>query len=254
MRFHLLRFVPAFLLPLAIGTGAAVYTPAAVAGAAMQSDPFKEEMTVTARRREESLQDVPVAVSAFGETDFIDRQLRTVEDVARFTPGLSFAKAFGRTTERPVIRGMGNVLAGVQFGVESGTAYFVDGLYYPGDLQSLNLNNLQRVEVVRGPQSALYGRNTYAGAINFITKGPAEEFESNVKVRYGEDTDAEIFANVAGPLIDGVMSGELGIRYYTFDGEWTNQVTGRDVGDEETTAINGVIDWSPVDNVSFRLR
>ena len=197
---------------------------------------------------------MPVSVSAFGEADFADRQLRTVDDVARFTPGLSFAKAFGRTTERPVIRGQGNVLAGVQFGVESGTAYFVDGLYYPGDLQSLNLDNLQRVEIVRGPQSALYGRNTYAGAINFITKGPAEEFESNIKARYGEDADAQIIANVRGPLIDNTLSGEIGLRYYTFDGEWTNQVTGRDVGDEETTSINGTLDFTPVEHVSFRLR
>jgi len=250
MRFHLLRFVPAFVLPLVVGTGAAVFT--SEAGAADELN--KEEMTVTARRREETLQDVPLSVSAFDTGDIVDRQLRTVEDVARFTPGLSFAKAFGRTTERPVVRGMGNVLAGVQFGVESGTAYFVDGLYYPGDLQSLNLNNLERVEVVRGPQSALYGRNTYAGAINFVTKGPREEFESNVKVRYGEDTDAEIFANVAGPLIADRLSGEMGVRYYTFDGEWTNEVTGGAVGDEETTAIHGVLDFTPVENVSFRLR
>ena len=123
--------MPGLLLPLAIGAGSAVFSSPATAGAAMQDDPLKEVMIVTARRREETLQDVPVSVSAFGEADFIDRQLRTVEDVARFSPGLSFANAFGRDTERPVIRGMGNVLAGVQFGVESGTAYFIDGPVLP---------------------------------------------------------------------------------------------------------------------------
>ncbi len=251
MRFQLSRFVPAFLLPLAVGFGTTGVTSSVAVAA---DDLFKEEMTVTARRREESIQDIPVSVSAFGEGDIVDRQLRTVEDVARFTPGLSFAKAFGRTTERPVIRGMGNVLAGVQFGVESGTAYFVDGLYYPGDLQSLNLTNLERVEVVRGPQSALYGRNTYAGAINFVTKGPRDEFESDIAVRYGEDADAQILATIAGPLIKDRLSGELGVRYYTFDGEWTNAVTAKTVGDEETTSVNGVLDFTPVENISFRLR
>ena len=254
MRFQLSRLVPAALLPLLAGAVAASYTSVAFAGAAVQEIEKKEVMIVTARRREESLQDVPVAVSAFGEADFVDRQLRTVEDVARFTPGLSFSNAFGRDTERPVIRGMGNVLAGVQFGVESGTAYFVDGLYYPGDVQTIDPNSLERVEVVRGPQSALYGRNTYAGAINYVTKQNYDEFESNIRARYGEDADAQIWANISGPIIADRLAGEVGVRYYTFDGEWTNQVTQKDIGDQETAAITGVLDFTPVENVAFRLR
>ncbi|MEE4211734.1 MAG: Plug domain-containing protein, partial [Parvularcula sp.] len=75
-------------------------------------------ITVTARRKDEGLLEAPVAVSAFGEEAIENLQLRSVDDVARFTPGLSFSSAFGRATERPVIRGQSNVLAGVQFGVE----------------------------------------------------------------------------------------------------------------------------------------
>jgi outer membrane receptor protein involved in Fe transport len=139
---------------------------------AQQPSTMLEEIIVTARKSAETLQDVPVAVSAFNAEAITKRQIQSVEDVARFTPGFIFSKAFGRSTDRPIIRGQSNVLAGVQFGVESGAAYFVDGVYYPGDIQSLDLSDLERVEVIRGPQSALYGRNTYSGAINFVTRSP----------------------------------------------------------------------------------
>lgn len=212
-----------------------------------------EEIIITARRREESLQDAPVSVAAFGAEDVIKRGLRSVDDIARFTPGLSLAKAFGRSTDRPVIRGQGNVLAGVQFGVESGAAYFIDGVYYPGDLSSLDLSSLERIEVIRGPQAALYGRNTYSGAINFVTAGTAEEAEGNVRVRYGEDADQEVVATVSGPLTES-LGGSLTARYYSFDGEWENITTGQTVGDEETTSLFGRLDFAPNDNLFLSAR
>ena len=212
-----------------------------------------EEITVTARKRDESLQDVPLAVSAFGAEDIQNRGLEDLDDVARFAPGLSFAKAFGRSTDRPVIRGQGNVLAGVRFGVESGAAYFVDGVYYPGDLSSIDLSNMERVEIIRGPQAALYGRNTYSGAINFVTRGIPDDFAGYVRARYGEDDDAEITATIAAPLTDS-LGGSLTARYYTFDGEYENVVTGGTVGDEETTSISARIDFAPTDNFSLSTR
>lgn len=212
-----------------------------------------EEILVTARKRDESLQDVPVAVSAFSAADIVDRGMRGIDDVARNTPGLSFAKAFGRSTDRPVIRGQGNVLAGVQFGVESGVAYFVDGTYYAGDLSSLDLANLERVEVIRGPQAALYGRNTYSGAINFITKGPGESMSGSVRARFGEDNNQEINATIRGPISDK-LSGSLTGRFYSYDGEFRNVVTDKIVGDEETTSISGRLDFAPTDSLKFSAR
>ena len=212
-----------------------------------------EEIIITARRREESLQDTPVSVAAFGAEDVVKRGLRSVDDIARFTPGLSLAKAFGRSTDRPVIRGQGNVLAGVQFGVESGAAYFVDGVYYPGDLSSLDLSSLERIEVIRGPQAALYGRNTYSGAINFVTASPDAEGAADVRVRYGEDADQEVVATLSGPLTES-LGGSLTARYYSFDGEWENITTGRTVGDEETTSLFGRLDFAPNDNLTLSAR
>jgi len=213
-----------------------------------------EEITVTARRREESLQDVPVSVAVVDAAAIEARSLQSIDDVARFTPGLSFSKAFGRATERPVIRGLGNVLAGVQFGVESGAAYFVDGIYYPGDLQGLNLNDLERVEVIKGPQSALYGRNSYAGAINFVTKSPGEELSGDVRLLFAEDGEEDLRVSVSGPLIPGVLGGSLSLRTYSFDGQWENQVTGLTVGDESTDSIAGMLEWTPTEQLRVRVR
>lgn len=213
-----------------------------------------EEVLVTARKTEESLTEAPITVTAFTEDAIQSLDINSVNDIARFSPGLSFSQAFGRATERPVIRGQGNILAGVQFGVESGVAYFVDGMYYAGDIGSLDMANLQRVEVIKGPQSALYGRNTYSGAINFITTGVPEEFEGRVRVRGLEDDEMEVNASVGGQLIDGVLGAQLSIRSYQFDGQFENQVTNKTIGDEETFAANLLLEWTPSDSTSIRFR
>ena len=228
------------------------------APALAQSDTDDEELTqdvivITSRKKEETLLEAPIAVSAFDETAIENLQLQSIDDVARFTPGLSFSKAFGRSTERPVIRGQSNVLAGVQFGVESGTAYFVDGVYYVGSIQNLDPNELQRIEVIKGPQSALYGRNTYAGAINFITKGGSDEFEAGGKVRVGNNETGELSAFISGPLGE-TLRGRLSVRNYNYGGEFRNQVTREIVGSESTFSVAGVLDWAPTSNFESRLR
>ncbi len=227
--------------------------PAVAAAQEEGAQQSRDIITVTARRREETILDAPVAVTAFGEEDILNLGLQSVDDVARFTPGLSFSAAFGRSSERPVIRGQANVLAGVQFGVESGTAYFIDGVYYPGSIQNLDTNDLARVEVIRGPQSALYGRNTYAGAINFVTRGASDVLQGNFRARAGSHGEYELSGGISGPL--GDRAGfRLSVRDYNYDGEWTNQVTGQTVGSQSTTSFSGVLDFNPVDNFDFRVR
>lgn len=211
-------------------------------------------ITVTARRREEGLLDTPVAVSAFGSEDINALGIVSVDDIARFTPGLSYSAAFGRSTERPVIRGQSNVLAGVQFGVESGTAYFIDGIYYPGSVSSLDANDIERIEVIKGPQSALYGRNTYAGAINYVTRGATDEFEANARVRAGTYGEREVSARISGPLVEDRLGYSLTFRDYNYDGEWTNAVTGGTVGSESSLNLSGVIDAQFTPNFSVRGR
>ncbi|MGJ3232576.1 MAG: TonB-dependent receptor [Oceanicaulis sp.] len=225
-------------------------TPEPEAGAQRSQD----VITITARRREESLLDAPVAVSAFGEDDIRTLGIESVDDVARFTPGLSFSAAFGRTTERPVVRGQSNVLAGVQFGVESGTAYFLDGIYYSGPISALDPNDLERVEVIKGPQSALYGRNTYAGAINYVTRGATDEFEGDLRLRAGSHGEREIAGRISGPLVEDRLGYSISVRDYNYDGEHTNLVTGEKVGQETSFNVSGVIEASFTPNWDLRLR
>ena len=167
-----------------------------------------EEIVVTARKREESLQEVPLAVTALSAADITNRQVNSIDDLAKFAPGLVFSRSFGRSNERPVVRGLASVLAGTNATVETGVAYFVDGVYYPGDIQTLDMAEVERVEVIRGPQSALYGRNTYAGAINFITRRPGDEMKASVSG--GADGDErQISGRLNGrsaPMVTSVRS------------------------------------------------
>lgn len=211
-----------------------------------------EEVVVTARKKQESLQDAPIAVTAISAEDVDDRQIRSIDDIARFAPGFVFSKAFGRNAERPVVRGLGSVLAGTAPGLESGTAYFVDGVYYPSTIQSLDLGDLERVEVIRGPQSALYGRNTYAGAVNFITRDPAKTSGAKMSANFDSD-ERNGRLRVEGALGEKA-SAALSVRYYKFDGQWTNQLTGKTIGDEESKSISGTISFRPTENVKLKFR
>lgn len=211
-----------------------------------------EEIVVTARKQQESLQEAPIAVSAFTAETIAARGITDVNSLATYTPGLSFSQAFGRTGDRPVIRGQSNVLAGVQFGVESGAAYFIDGVYYNGDVQSLDFESLERVEVIKGPQSALYGRNTYSGAVNFITRDPGEEFGGRASATLADHEEYRVALSVDGPISD-ILSFRLGGRFNTYDGEYTNQLTGKTVGSEEDWSVNGTLVFKPTENFSARL-
>ncbi|MEM1380666.1 MAG: TonB-dependent receptor [Pseudomonadota bacterium] len=220
-------------------------------GASIDDD--SDVITVSARKKTETLLEAPIAVSVFDSNSIADRQLESIDDVARFTPGLSFSKAFGRSTERPVIRGQSNVLAGVQFGVEAGAAYFVDGVYYAGSIQNINPNEIERIEVVKGPQSALYGRNTYSGAINYITKGGVDAVEADARIRYGNNETREVSASLAVPITDA-LSGRFSVRRYEYGGEFRNAVTDTLVGDESSTNLSAVFDYDADSAFSARLR
>ena len=131
-----------------------------------QAQEANDEIIVTARKRAESLQSVPLAITAFTAEHIEDAGIDSVEDVALLTPGLTFAKLFGGGSNTPVIRGMSTSIG------EPNVGFFVDGVYQSSKviMDSMLGGNIERIEVAKGPQSALYGRNTFGGAINFVTK------------------------------------------------------------------------------------
>ncbi len=213
-----------------------------------------EDVIITARKTSEKLSDAPIAVSVTTAKTIDEQGIRDINDLARLSTGLSFSQTFGRGTERPVIRGQSNVLANVQFGAESGVSYFIDGIYYPGDIQSFDLDTLQRVEIIKGPQSALYGRNTYSGAINYITRDIGEDFQVRGKASAAEHKEYEARLSVSGPLIGDKLGFSAGGRFFTYGGEFTNQLTGKTVGQEKTKSGYVSLSAKPIDDLKIKFR
>ncbi|MEE4212830.1 MAG: TonB-dependent receptor [Parvularcula sp.] len=222
--------------------GATMLTPYAVAAqeADAQSDDdvsIVEEnvgIIVTARRREESLQSVPTSVAVATEETIERLNLNNLADIAQTTPGLIFDESFGRDSNRPVIRGQANILG------DSGVAFFIDGIYYTGSLADYDVDTISRVEVVKGPQSALYGRNTYSGAINIISKLPGDTWEGRVTADIAEFDRYEITGGIRGPLGNGFSLGVNG-RFYDFGGEFTNQFDGEKLGQQSSWSASGIL-------------
>ncbi|MFN5552535.1 MAG: TonB-dependent receptor, partial [Hyphomonadaceae bacterium] len=253
MTQRLLLTGSAALMALAIAMPGASFAQAA---SDTEADRSKvETIIVTARKTQESLISTPVAVTAVGASDVSRLNIQAIDDLARFTPGLSFSKAFGRATDRPVVRGAASILAGTQPGVEAGTAYFVDGVYYQGDISSIDLADVARVEVIKGPQSALYGRNTYSGAINFITNSPGTSLKAGATLSIGTHNEQSANLRLAGPITSW-LSGGLAARYYTYDGEWGNSAARDDnpLGSEQTKSVSGVLEARPVQGLTLRAR
>ncbi|WP_448586972.1 TonB-dependent receptor [Thermaurantiacus sp.] len=198
---------------------AAAALPGLAAPALAQADAIAsvaEEIIVTARKREERLQDVPLSITAFTEETIERRGLRSVNDLADLTPGLSYRQAFGRNFDRPVIRGMSNIQGAPN------AAFFVDGVFVTGPLSAFNLDNLERVEVIRGPQSALFGRATFAGAINFITRRPDNELRGRGALSLGQDGLRELSGYASAPILRDRFFFEINGRVWRFGGQYKN--------------------------------
>lgn len=217
--------------------------------AAQQDLTAIEEIVVTARKREENLQEIPIAVTAFGSELIEDLNMTSPKDVANFTPGFSYNQGFGRhQLNRPVIRGQSNIL-----GVPN-ASFFVDGAFVSGAVQAVELDNLQRVEIIKGPQAALYGRATFAGAINYVTKDPAEAFEASVHLNVAEHEEREAQLSLSGPL--GETAGYyVAVRHYEYGGEYKNLFDGRTVGSEESQSLTAKLKLAPSDafDATFRV-
>ncbi len=204
-----------------------------------------EEIIVTARKREEPLLEVPVSVSAFTADRIKSLRLVGLNGIARHTPGFSFASATGRqfSSDRPVIRGLTTIRNGIANSNVAAT--FVDGIYVGGSIQSTDLYNLERVEIVRGPQAAQYGRGTYAGAINYITRAPGTEFAGEIIMTGAEHDTFELAGWFTGPLIEDRLALFVAAGHRVFGGEYENLRDGSAVGGEESNDMTAKLYWTP---------
>jgi iron complex outermembrane recepter protein len=239
----------------AIGIALAAVAPAAYAQTAApardEAGTSVEEVVVTAQRREELAQDVGIALSVISGEDLAERGVVTVNQLQYSTPSLEVIPAFGGGQPQFRLRGVG--FDDYASNNTSPVTVYVDEVAYPYPVMTQGLLfDIDRVEVLRGPQGTLYGRNTTGGAINFITRRPTETFSAGVIGEYGSYNQLRAEGYVAGPLAPTVR-GRLSAMTDQ-GGAWQkNRTTGEEFGDTDKLALRGQLAWDPSDRLSFLL-
>ncbi len=213
-----------------------------------------EEIVVTARKRTESLQDIPLAITAFTSAQLDAQGLTNLVDIAKFSPGLNFEEQGvqepGRVYTAVRFRGLGSEIK-EPFG-QTGSA-FLDGIYMSNGVSSLGSELFERVEVVKGPSSAWLGRSTFAGAVNFITKTPStDEYEGRVTAKYAEDQSYDISVSHSGPIVEDRLAYRVYVRGYGTGGQFTAGDGGA-LGKESTDTLMGTLYATPSDNLTVKL-
>ena len=211
-----------------------------------QSSTAIENIVVTTRNRAESIQDVPLAVTAFSADQIERRGIQELEDIARFTAGFAF-EDFDGGNANPVIRGQSTLRATAR---EQTVATFIDGVYMPRSyVVDLGLADIERIEIVKGPQSARYGRNAFAGAINYISERPSNELSAKGTLTYGNNERFDAAISLSGPVIPDVLAIRGSYTHSEFDGSWGNDHPNADVGFNPGT--NGNVGGWDNQNYSF---
>ena len=211
------------LLALAILGGVTAALPL-VAIAADKEMTQIEEVVVTARHREESLQDVPVSITAVNAENIEQYGARTLSDLSTIVPNFSMDDGLNPTI---TIRGRKNATRTV--GTEAGVGVYVDGVFRTGAASNLDLVGVEQVEVLRGPQGTLYGKNTISGAVNIVTKKPGEEIKGGVGASLGNFGRRDTSAYIEGALMNN-LNARLSLSSLKSDGYVQNVVTGKDRG------------------------
>lgn len=245
-----------FLGLVAAGATAVVFAPTIVISTANAQGEGLEEVIVTARKRAESLQEIPLSISAFTADDIREGGFQDLGDITVQTAGIQYDPRAvfgqqGRANGNIVIRGaqINSALPHLQT-----TSLFVDGVYALGGVNSMPLNDLERVEIIKGPQSAFFGRNTFAGAVNYITKNPnLEEWETDLDVSIGQYEQNDISVVTSGPIIEDQLGFLLGARRFNRGGMYT-ATDGGELGEERTDSLSAVLYWEPTERLSVKLR
>ncbi|MDX2145169.1 MAG: TonB-dependent receptor [Rhodospirillaceae bacterium] len=212
--------------------------------------PVLEEIVVTAQSRTQSLQDVPIAVSAVSADSLQQKGLQKVEDLQVLVPNFTMTET-GIGTNM-FIRGIGS---GINQGFEQSVAMFIDGVHYGRAQQArAPFLDLERVEVLRGPQSILFGKNAVAGALSLTTAKPTREFEGWVDGSYEfEDSEYTVGSVLSGPFSDTVR-GRVAVRYRDFNGNVRNLTLNRKEPQREDWTVRGTLEADVTDNLVATLK
>ncbi len=212
-----------------------------------------EEVISTARKRSEPLQDTPVASTVLGGETLDLLFHNDLKSIAFPAPNVNIAtvSAFSNAISLS-IRGISN--ADIDSTVDPPVAVFVDGVYIARPVaSSMDLFDVEQIEVLRGPQGTLFGRNTSAGAIQIRTRRPSGEFETRGKVTVGEYGRTDFRAAVDIPIIRDKVNAKVAVLSQNMDGYYESAINGRDLGEEDILAVRPIIEFTPTENLDITL-
>ena len=209
------------------------------------------EIVVTAQRREESAQNVGIAMSVISGQALADKSITYVNDLQNAVPNLQVEPAFGSSQPQFRLRGVGFI--DYTSNNTSPVGVSLDGVAFALPIQTQGqLFDIDRVEVLRGPQGTLYGRNTTGGEINFISNRPTAETHAGASLEYGTHNEVNAEGFVSGPITEGLL-GRLSVATEQ-GGAWQrNRLTGESLGDKDKVALRGQLQWDPAEALDFRL-
>ena len=211
-----------------------------------------ESVVVTSTRRDENAQHVPISVSVVDGDEIGKSNLNGLEDITTLVPSFTFRQAASNKDEGLIIRGLGTISTSP--GVEPTVSTVIDGVVYARQGQAtLDLLNLEQVEVLRGPQGTLFGKNASAGALNITTKNPSQAFNAYADVGYfGGGNEERLKAGVSGPITNSV-SGMIDILAANYDGNVTNVFNNTTVNGYDKLGAHAKLLWQASDALSFQL-
>ena len=213
-----------------------------------------EEIIVTAQKREQSLQDVPISISTFTGEFLEDSGIDTLQQLGQYTPNLSLAFSSQLANNRIVLRGVGSV---GNSAIEPSVAVFVDGIYIPRPSSVIGtLTDLEIVEVLRGPQGTLFGRNASMGALNIRTRKPGDEFSGDIRASYGNYNHVQVAGALSGacsPEIAGRVAFQYSDRNGYGQNSFTENGSDSDVGKWEDGSVRGKLFFEPAPDLDITL-
>ena len=213
---------------------------------------FGEAIIVTSRKREENVQEVPVAVTVVTGEALEDQGAADIAEIQAQVPNLSIYPGRNQsTTLTAFMRGVGQ--ADPLWGVDPGVGLYLDDVYIARPQGALlDVFDVERIEVLRGPQGTLYGKNTIGGAIKYVSKELTDTPEGSISITGGDYSNQDVKLSVSGPLVEGKLRGKLAFASLQHDGYGTNLFTGRDNSDKDTTAVRVGLDWLASEDVTVK--
>lgn len=237
-------------LLMAFGVASVMPFNAFSAEVQVQSKPELETMIVTAQKVEENIQEVPIAVTVLDEFAIEDREIKTVNDIGQYIPNFYTFSAGNGGIASPSIRGIYSDMTTTT----SSVSMYIDGVPMLNAIGfDAVLNNIERIEVLRGPQGTLYGKNAYAGVINVLTKKPDNKMQAKVGLELGNDNKREYSLSASAPIIDNLLYFGVSGKHYEKDGSMANTYLNSDFNERENNYGQLQLRYTPTDDLEIVL-